>query len=99
MKLIAVFLAAACALPGALQAQDRAEEESAVTKAAKQMGSDAKKMGKQAGRTGKKVGKDVGKASTRAAKTIKREFKEDFIEGRDDDPPQKKKKVDRQGRR
>ena len=97
MRLIAALLAAACVLPGAPQA--RAEEESAVTKAAKQMGSDAKKMGKQVGRTGKKVGKDIGKTTAKTARTIKREFKEDFVEGRDDDPPPRKKKVDRQGRR
>jgi len=81
------------------QAPARAEEESAVAKAAKQMGSDAKKMGKQVGRTGKKVGKDIGRATTRTARTIKREFKEDVIEGRDDDPPPKRQMVDRQGRR
>jgi type II secretory pathway pseudopilin PulG len=99
MRLFVALLAAVCALPGSPQAQARAEEESAVTRAAKQMGSDAKKMGKQVGRTGKKVGKDIGKASTRTAKTIKREFREDFIEGRDNDPPPQKRKVDRQGRR
>ena len=97
MKAIVASLAA-CALLVA-QAPARAEEDSAVTKAAKQMGSDAKKMGKQVGRTGKKVGKDIGRATTRTAKTIKREFREDFVEGKDNDPPPKKQMVDRQGRK
>jgi hypothetical protein len=79
------------------QAPATAEDESAITKAAKQMASDAKKMGKQAGKAGKKVGKDIAKGSTEAAKSIKTET-EDLLEGRHDKPAPSRKMVDRQGR-
>jgi hypothetical protein len=97
MRLSAAFLTACVLLGG--QAPLRAEEESAVTKAAKQAGSDAKKMGSQVGREARKVGKDIGTATTRTAKTTEQEFKEDFVEGKDNDPPPKKRKVDHQGRK
>jgi vacuolar-type H+-ATPase catalytic subunit A/Vma1 len=84
---LTIALLAACVLIGAQARAWAAEAQSDVRKAARQMGSDAKQMGKQVGKTARKVGKDVGKASSRAARTIKKEFKEDFLDKKDDDKP------------
>ncbi len=92
-----VPLLAVCLLLGS-QAPAWAEEESAFRKAAKQAGDDAKKMAKQVGESGKKVGKDIGRSTVKTTKTVKKEFKEDFVERKNDDPPPKKKKVDSEGR-
>lgn len=74
-----------------LQGAANAEEESGARKTAKPFAVDVKKAGKQLGRTAKKVGKDIGQGTAKAARTVKREFREDFVEGKDDDGPTRKK--------
>jgi hypothetical protein len=76
-----------------------ADEQAQPKKAAKQFASDVKEMGKQVGRTAKKVGKDIGHGTARAARTVKREFKEDFVDKKDDDGKPEKQKTDRTGRK
>jgi hypothetical protein len=76
-----------------------AEEHSQSKNAAKQFASDVKEMGKQVGKNAKKVGKDIGHGTARAARTVKREFKEDFVDRKDDDGKRRKEKTDRAGRK
>lgn len=92
------LLAALCigALLIGLQELANAEEESGAKNAARQFATDVKKAGKQVGRTAKKVGKDIGHGTAKAARTVKREFKEDFVDGKDDDgPPAKQERAGR----
>lgn len=57
-------------------------EDTPIKDAAKKAGHDAKEMGKKAGKTAKEVGKSIGSASKRTYKTIKKEFRNDFIDGK-----------------
>jgi hypothetical protein len=88
MRRIALLLTASLLMTavGTLCAEDE-KSENTVKKTAKRMGHDAKKAGKEVAQAAKKVGKDIGHGTTKVAKTIKKEFKEDFVDHKNDDPP------------